>query len=461
MAKVRKKRKPTTSEAVIGLLLVIAVILTTVKIKTVMQTAISFGVLAAAILGYYLGYDWQDIESGMLEGIKNGLGACLIVIMVGMVIGSWMLGGTIQTLIYYGLQILTPQIFLPATFLFCAVTSVLIGSSFGTMATVGIVLLGIAEGLGIPKAITVGAIVSGAMFGDKVSPLSDTTSVAAAVTGTDLFDHVRSMLYVSGPSLVISLILYTFIGRTYISGSIDTGMINNILSTLSDNFNISLITLIPPLLVLVLSIKKFPAIPVLMLSFITAGAFAIFTQGASMADIIGVATNGYVSETGFEIVDKLLTQGGINSMLGTVAMIILGTSMGGILDKVGVLEVALDALLRYIKKERDLILATLASAYLMLIATGGMMVAIIIPGSALEPAYREMKVDTSVLSRTIETAGTLGCAILPWGVVSLYIQSIYDIGFEFIPYTFLPFIAPIIAIIYAFIGYATWPQKES
>lgn len=460
MFKEKKKRKPTTKEAVVAIILVITVILASINTALVLETALALGVLVAAIFGFYLGYDWTDIEKGMFDGIRNGLGACLIVMIIGMVIGTWILGGTIQTLIYYGLKILTPRIFLPTALLLCAITSVLIGTSLGTIATMGIVLLGVAEGLNIPKAIAVGAIVTGAVFGDKVSPMSDSTNMTAAMTKTDLFDHVHSMLYVSGPGILISLILYTVIGRTYISGSIDMVTLNKTLSTLSNNFNISLITLVPPILVLGLTIKRVPAIPALMASFVTSSIFSFFTQGASIADIINVAANGYISETGYEIVDSLLTQGGINAMMSTVAMIILGTAMGGILEECRVLEVLLEALLRFIKKPRDLILASLVSAYIILMATGEMMVSIILSGRTLEPAYREMNIDTSVLSRTLEAAATLGCAVLPWGVVSLYIQNIFDIGFEFIPYTFLPFIAPAITIIYAFTGFATWTQKK-
>lgn len=457
---VSKGRKPTTREAIIAMLLVIGLILVSINTVLVLETALALGALVAALFGFYLGYDWEDIEKGMLDGIRNGLGACLIVMIIGMVIGTWILGGTIQTLIYYGLKILTPSTFLPAALLLCAITSVLVGTSLGTIATMGIVLLGIAEGLNIPKAIAVGAIVTGAVFGDKVSPMSDSTNLTAAMTNTDLFDHVRSMLYISGPGMIISLVLYTIIGKTYISGGIDMGTVERTLTVLSSNFNISLITLIPPVLVLGLTIKKVPAIPALMASFITAGIFSIFTQGASIADILDVAANGYVSDTGFEIVDSLLTQGGINAMMGTVAMIILGTAMGGILEECRVLEVILESLLKFIKKPRDLILASLVSAYIILIATGEMMVSIILSGRTLEPAYKEMNINTNVLSRTLETAATLGCSVLPWGVVSLYIQNIFDIGFEFIPYTFLPFIAPIIAIIYAYIGFATWTENE-
>jgi NhaC family Na+:H+ antiporter len=397
----------------------------------------------------------------MMDGIKNGLGACIILIVIGMVVGTWILSGTIQTMIYYGLKLLTPQIFVPVAFLLCSLTSVLIGSSFGTIATMGIVLMGVAEGLGVPSAITAGAIVAGAMFGDKVSPLSDSTNLTAAMTGTKLFDHVRSMLYVSGPGMIISLIIYGFVGRNYAAvGNVNLETVDSILSTLSSNFNISLVTLVPAAIVIILSVLKVPAIAALMISFISAGISSIFTQGASLAGIIEVGANGFVSNTGHELIDKLLTQGGINSMMSTVAIIMAGTAMGGILEKCGILQVLLETLMKYIEKPRDLILASLASAYVMLLATGEMMVSIIVPGRTLEPAFREMKIHTSVLSRTLETGATLMCGALPWGVASVYAQNVLGVGLEYIPYCYLPFIAPIIAIIYAFMGFATFPAES-
>jgi NhaC family Na+:H+ antiporter len=443
-------QKPNLRIAVITMITVILVILISIRTALVLETALVLGAMTAALFGLYLGLSWKEIENGMINGIKNALGASLILIIIGMVIGSWILSGTIQTMVYYGLELLSPGIFLPAAFLLAAVTSILIGSSFGTIATMGIVLLGVAEGLGVPKAITVGAIVSGAMLGDKISPMSDSTNLTAAMSSTDLFDHIKSMLYISLPAALISLLLYTVIGTFYLENGVDLANVNQILSNLDQNFNISYWTLIPPILMLLLSLFKVPAIASLSISFITASIFAVLTQGASFAEILNAAANGYQADTGLQLLDSLLTQGGINNMMSTVAIIMAGTAMGGILEKARILEVILDSMLVFIKKPRDLILISLSSAYIMLLATGEMFVSIVIPGRTLAPAYREMKIKTSVLSRSLETASTLGCSILPWGVVSVYIQNVMDIGFSYIPYTFLSFLAPIIAVIYAF-----------
>ncbi|MGM0499504.1 MAG: Na+/H+ antiporter NhaC [Bacillota bacterium] len=455
----KENNKPDTKIAVIALLTVIAVILISIRTVLVLESALVLGTMTAALFALYLGLSWKEIESGMIDGIKNALGASLILIIIGMVIGSWILSGTIQTMVYYGLELLSPGIFLPAAFILSAITSILIGSSFGTIATMGIVLLGVAEGLGVPKAITVGAIVSGAMLGDKISPMSDSTNLTAAMSSTELFDHIKSMLYISVPAALISLILYAFIGRFYLESGADLANINLILGNLEQNFNITFWTLIPPILMLLLSLFKMPAIASLSISFITASIFAVLTQGASFADVLNAAANGYQADTGLELLDNLLTQGGINNMMSTVAIIMAGTAMGGILEKAKVLEVILDSMLKVIKKPRDLILISLSSAYVMLLATGEMYVSIVIPGRTLAPAYQEMEIDTNVLSRSLETASTLGCSILPWGVVSVYIQNVMDIGFSYIPYTFLSFLAPVIAVIYAYTGKFTFKSK--
>lgn len=450
-------KKPTTKEALIGLLIVIISILVSIKIALALEIALVFGTIAAALVAVYLGHQWDDIQDGMLRGIQNGLGACLILIAIGMVVGTWILSGTIQTLIFYGLQWLTPSVFLPIGFLLCSLTSLLIGSSFGTIATMGIVLMGISEGLGVPKEITAGVVVAGAMFGDKISPISDSTNLTAAMSGTDLFTHVKSMLYVSIPASLICVLLYTFIGFNYSSSThFSSSIVDELQLVLSTHFKISLWTLIPPIAVLALSYKKMPAIPTLIFSFVLSSAIALILQKASLASVLEAATSGYISNTGNALIDKLLSQGGIHSMMSTIVMIMLGTAMGGILEKIGILDALLKALMRQINSPKHLILATLASSYIMLIATGEMMVSIIVPGRTLKPAYEEMGVDLSVLSRTLETAATLGCGILPWGVVSIYAQNILNVGFGYIPYTFLGFIAPIIAILYAHFGIASF-----
>ena len=452
-------REPTLKEAALGMLMIILILVITLQIEIVLEVSLVLGVITSALIAVYLGYGWEEIRDGMLEGISNGMIACLILITVGMVVGSWIIGGTIQTLIYYGLQILSPAIFLPAAFFLGGLTSVLIGSSFGTIATMGVVLLGIGEGLGMPTSMVVGAIVSGAVFGDKLSPLSDSTNLASAMSGADLFKHVRSMLWVTLPAAGISLVFYAVLSLGQAGDTMDVDQVREITETLAANYNLSLLTLVPPALVIIMAVMKIPALITLITSFITASVFAIITQGAGIQSLLIAAGPGYTAETGGEVVDGLLTHGGIDMMLNTVAMVIAATAMGGILEKIGVLKTILSGLRDYVQTPRGLVLATLASTYLVTLASAEMYVSIILPGRTFQPAYKEMGLDLSVLSRTLESAATLGNFVLPWGVAALYVQGVLDIGFSYIPYAFLSFIAPIIVIVYAYKNIAMWKKQ--
>jgi len=461
MSKERNLRNPNLKEAIVIMGMVILVLLISINLSLELVPALIFGTIVATIGAYYLGANWSQVEEGIIIGIKNGLGAILILMIIGPVIGAWILGGTIQTMIYYGLKILKPEIFLPVGFILCSIISVLIGTSFGTIATMGIVLMGVGEGLGVPAEMTAGAVIAGAIFGDKISPMSDSTNLTAAMSNTPLMSHVKSMLYVSGPAVLISIVIYFVIGRSSLTSVSDATVIEEILATLSSNFNLSLLTLVPVIVVIGLLAMQISALPALTISFLAASLFAIITQGATVTDVINVAAIGYQPNTGYELLDNLLSQGGVSSMMGTVSIIITGTAMGGILEKFGILQALLDSLMKIIKKPRDLILASLASGYLMLLATGEMMVSIIVPARTLEPAYRKMKVNNNVLSRSMETSATLGCAVLPWGVAAVYARGVLGVGLGYVKYCYLPFLAPIIAIIYAFVGFATFMADDN
>ena len=459
--KKRVQREPTLAEAIIIMVSLIAVILITLKLELELVPALFFGTIVAGIGAYYLGFSWSTIEAGIIESISTGMGAVLILMVIGTVIGTWILGGTIPTLIDYGLNILSPGIFLPAGFLLCSLVSILIGSSFGTIATMGIVLIGVGEGLGFPPAMTAGAVVAGAMFGDKISPMSDSTNLTAAVSETPLFSHVKSMLYVSVPAVLISLVLYTIIGnKVTASGAVDVTVIDNIHTAIRGSFNTSLVTIVPIIVVLVILAFKVPAIPALTISYLVSSLFAIITQGATFIDIINVTANGYVSETGYELVDSLFTQGGVSSMMGTVAIIIAATAMGGILETTGILQTILVSLGNLVKKPSSLIITTMLSAYLVMIATGEMYVGVILPARTLGPAYDELGIHRSVLSRTLETTATLICGVLPWGVVAAYAMRVLGVDISFAKYAFLPFIAPVIAAIYAVTGLFTFTADQ-
>ncbi|SHJ91149.1 Na+/H+ antiporter NhaC [Tepidibacter formicigenes] len=408
----------------------------------------------AALVAIYSGYTWCEIEKGILKSINMGMQAILILMIIGTIIGTWILSGVVPTMIYYGLELLSPSIFLVATAIICAVVALSTGSSWTTAGTVGIALLGVGKGLGIPDYMVAGAIISGAYFGDKMSPLSDTTNLAPAMAGTNLFDHVKHMLYTTGPSFIIALILYGIIGIKYSGGNVNTDSINLILNTLNNNFNINLFLLLPPLLIIALVIFKVPAIPGLIGGSVLGGVFAVIFQNASLESIINSAHYGFTSNTGIQIVDDLLTRGGLDSMMWTVSLIICALTFGGILENTGMLEAIAESILKLAKGTGSLILITILSSLFTNLVTGDQYLSIVVPGRMYKNSYRKRKLHPKNLSRTLEDAGTLTSPLIPWNTCGAYMWTTLGVHpFAYLPYAFLNLINPLIAIIYGYTGF--------
>ncbi|SHH29852.1 Na+/H+ antiporter NhaC [Tepidibacter thalassicus] len=410
-------------------------------------------IIAALMANLRLGYSWNELEEGILKTINMAMQAILILMIVGTIIGTWILSGVVPTMIFYGLKILSPGIFLIATCLICAIVALATGSSWTTAGTVGIALLGVGQGLGIPNYIVAGAIISGAYFGDKMSPLSDTTNLAPAMAGSNLFDHVKHMLFTTAPSLIISLILYGFIGAKYSGKNLDPASINQILETLSSNFNINPLLFIPPLLVITIVILKVPAIPGLITGSILGGLFAFIFQKSSLGDIINAAHYGFTSKTGIESVDALLSQGGLDGMMGTVSLILCALALGGILEKTGMLEVIAENILKLAKGTGSLIVATIFSCIFVNLVTGEQYLSIVIPGRMYKNAYRKKGLHPKNLSRALEDSGTLTSPLIPWNTCGAYMFATLGVHpFLYLKFAFLNLINPLISIFYGFTG---------
>lgn len=407
----------------------------------------------AGLVATYIGYTWKEIESGMLKSINMGMQAILILMIIGTIIGTWILSGVVPTMIYYGLQILSPSVFLVATAIICAVVALSTGSSWTTVGTVGIALVGVGKGLGMPEPMIAGAIISGAYFGDKMSPLSDTTNLAPAMAGATLFDHVRHMLYTTGPSFLIALVIYGVLGMKYAGGDVDSESINLILNTLNSQFNINLMLLVPPLLVIALVIFKVPAIPGLVGGTIIGGIFAVIFQGAGLESILASAQSGFVSNTGVDVVDQLLSRGGLDSMMGTVSLILCALSFGGILESTGMLECMAANILKLAKGTGSLILVTVLSCIFTNLVTGDQYLSIVVPGRMYKDAYRKRGLHPKNLSRTLEDSGTLTSALIPWNTCGAYMSTTLGVHpFAYMQYAFLNLINPIVAIVYGYLG---------
>jgi NhaC family Na+:H+ antiporter len=412
------------------------------------------GALIAAIVAVTrLGYTWKEVENGIVSTISDTMQAILILAIIGMIIGTWILGGIVPTLIYYGLQILSPGFFLIAACLLCSIVSLATGSSWTTAGTVGIALMGVAAGLGVNPGAAAGAIISGAYFGDKMSPLSDTTNLAPAMAGADLFDHVRHMVYTTGVSLAIALIGFGILGAGYAGKELDTSAINEILTLMSENFNINPLLLVVPIIVIVMVARKVPAIPGLFIGTLLGGLAAMIFQGADFAGVMDAMQNGVVSETGNEMLDSLLSGGGYQSMMWTISLILAALTFGGILEKTGMLETIGKTVLGYAKSTGALVTATIFTSIFTNALAGDQYLALVLPGKMYKDEFHKRGLAPRNLSRCLEDAGTLTSPLIPWNTCGAAMSTYLGVPtIEYLPYCFLNLVNPVVSIIFGFTG---------
>ncbi|CCQ11829.1 Malate Na(+) symporter [Pseudoalteromonas luteoviolacea B = ATCC 29581] len=431
------------------------------------QIALLFATFTAALIGLKNGYTWKTLEEAMIKGITISLGAILILLMVGALIGTWLLSGTVPTLIYYGLQVINPQWFYAASCLICGVVAMSIGSSWTTAATIGVALLGVATGLGLDHVVTAGAVISGAYFGDKLSPLSETTNLAPAVAGADLFDHIQHMLWTTVPSFIIALIIFMFMGFNAPVTS-EAHQIESIVSILQDNFNISLVMLVPLLVLLALAIKKMPAFPAISIGAVIGAIWALLFQGDLIASQInseqGVAIGyftliwqtffaGFNIDTGDAGMNDLLSGGGMASMLTTTWLVMTALMFGAIMEKTGLLEMFVKSILKVAKSTGSLITATIATCIGTNAVAADQYIGIVVPGRMFKDEYKKRGLRSVNLSRTLEDGGTITSPLIPWNTCGAYMQSVLMVNpFDYAVYAFFNLINPVLAIIYAYLG---------
>ncbi len=418
------------------------------------QIPLAAAAAVAALMAARLGWGWKDIEESFLDGIRLSLGACLILLVVGMLIGTWIAGGIVPMLIVYGLKLLSPHYFLVAACAICGIVSLSTGSSWTTAGTVGIAFIGIGQGLGIPPALTAGAIISGAYFGDKMSPLSDTTNLAPAVAGSELFEHVRHMALTTGPSMAIALILYWLVGLRYGASSASIETVQVITAGLQKDFTITPWLLVPPALVLLMVVRKVPALPAVFAGAIIGGIFASMFQGASFGRVLEVAYNGFKAETGVTAVDELLSRGGMESMYGTIGIILCAMCFGGVMEKSGMLGAIAGSILRLARGTGGLITATLGTAIGANLVAPDQYLSIVVPGRMYRQAYRDAGLHPKNLSRALEDAGTLSSPLIPWNSCGAYMYATLGVfPFAYLPWAFLNLINPLVSLLYGWTGW--------
>lgn len=407
----------------------------------------------AALIAILNGHDWKSIQEGMIHGISLTLGSILILMIVGVMIGTWIIGGVVPTMIYYGLKVLSPGIFLAATLLICSIVALGTGSSWSTAGTVGVALIGVGQGLGIPAPMVAGAIISGAYFGDKMSPLSDTTNLAPAVAGTDLFTHIRHMVYTTMPAYALALLLYILLGLRFSGGQIDPQNIALILDTLSTHYTVHPVLMLPPLFVIAMVVKRVPPLPALLGGAALGGILAALFQSASLGAILQSAHQGYVSTTGVAMVDDLLSRGGLMSMMETIALIMAALSFGGIMEKSGMLESIAATLLKRVRRNGALVATTIFSCVGMNVIASDQYMAIVIPGRMYRNAYKKRRLHPKNLSRALEDSGTLSSPLIPWNSCGAFMHGTLGIDpMLYLPYAFLNLITPLVSIFYGYTG---------
>ncbi len=452
------KKRPPLGWALLTLFLPIGVILYGTVILGMRPPVLPLvaGLALAALMCLAAGHKWDDLQEGMVEALGRIQIVIAILVLVGMLIGAWMASGTIPAMIYWGLKLIAPEHFLPSCLVLCSVASIATGTSFGTMGTLGVALLGMGQALGFPSAMTVGAIVSGAYLGDKMSPVSDSTNITAGICEVPLFQHIGSMMWTTVPAFVVAAVFYVFLGNTQAGGGATPESLNAVLVGLEAKYPLSLVAFIPPVLMVVFAYLRFPVLPTMLLCILSAIVLAL-VNGVNPMVLGKTLTSGHVSDTGLKQLDSLLSRGGMLSIMPTVLLLSSGVAFGGILERGGVLEVVLNAMLRGAKSAVRLVASCLAASYLINFGTGSQMLAVIVPGRAFLEPFRKADIHALVLSRTCEDAGTIGCPLIPWSVHAFYIMGILGVGaLEFAPYAFLNWLVPVFSLLCAVTGFGIW-----
>ncbi|MEZ5757706.1 MAG: Na+/H+ antiporter NhaC [Emcibacteraceae bacterium] len=428
------------------------------------QIALIMAGCVALIIGVKNGHIWRDVEKAIAHGISNTFGAILILMAVGMLIGSWILAGTVPAMIYYGLQIINPNIFYFTACILSSIAAISIGSSWTVASTIGIGLMGIASGLGLEPEITAGAIISGAYFGDKMSPLSDTTNLAPAVAGTDLFTHIRHMVWTTFPSITIAITLYLIIGFTSDINS-DTVDLSGQLDLIRSNFTIGVYLLFPLVVVFALAVKKNPAFPTLVIGTLTGVIMALIFQqdvidrfaGANGHSEIVVLLDGvwrslfagYTANTGNTAMDELLTQGGMAGMLDTIWLIMCAITFGSIMEKFGLLKRLVIGLVSMAHSTGSLILVTALTCIGTNILAGDQYISIVLPGRMYRLEFKRRGLAAKNLSRALEDTGTVTSVLVPWNTCGAFFSSTLGIAtFAYLPYCFFNLTSPVVSVLY-------------
>ncbi len=456
-----EKRKPSLLQAltpIVFMIVALTVGYTILKIR--IEPIMVVSAFVAGIIALKLGYTWEEMQKAIIDKISSALPATLILWSVGFLIGSLMFAGTVPMIIYYGVQMINHKFLLVTAFFASAVLSIVTGTSWGAAGTIGVAMMGIAGGLGVSLPATAGAVVSGAFFGDKLSPLSDTTNLAPMAAGSDLYDHIKHMLYTTLPAAGVSLIVYTIVGFTSSGDMVTPELVNTMMSQLDGMFNFNIILLLPIILVILGSVRKWPTIPTMLGTSILTIFLGTMIQGfnivdgfKSLVDGFSIAMTGFSGEAIPEVV-KLIERGGIVSVTSTTVLIFCAMGFAGIVSVSGMLDVVLELLLSKVKSTLGIIIATIASCFTVAFVTGSSYLSILIPGELFKDVYPKKNLHPKNLSRTLEDSGTVIVPLIPWSAAGAYMAATLGVStLEYLPWAILNYTGIIFAIIFALTGF--------
>ena len=458
-----EEKKLNMPQSLLLLLLIIGSVAVCIRLKT---GGPMIGLFLSWIIIYLfckvLKINYDQIVGGAYDAIRVVVPTLCLLMSIGVMIGTWLQSGTIASIIVGGLKMINPTWLLPLTLVFCAVLSLVTGTSYGSVGSAGVAMMAIGNAMGIHPGMVAGAVICGAMFGDKLSPLSDTTNLAPAVAGSKLNDHVRSMLWTTLPTFAISLVLFTILGISQTSGGYEEGNLLVYIDALRGEFKLGFVTLLPAVVIIVLLLCKVNAIVSLGLSAVCAGAVSFFYQGATLQSIIRVAYNGYSTQIEEAILKTILNRGGMSSMLQYVDIICFAVGMGGMLDRLGVLGNILNAITGRINSDGSLILASLLVGYVTSLISCSQPMSHVLTGNMMKPLFKARRVAPEILSRTLEDAGTLSGPMIPWHGYCVYMAGTRGVAWSvFFPYLFLLYLTPLFSIFYGFSGISIKHVEEN
>lgn len=468
------KRKPTFTEAILPVIVMFLLLgIGYGKYGMKAEALLILATVFAAIIATRVGVTWNEMLEGMVDKISQSMPATLILITVGILIGTWMFSGTIPMMIYFGIKVISPKFIIVTAFIVSSIVSIVTGTSWGSVGTIGVAVIGIATALGVSLPATAGAVVAGAYFGDKISPLSDTTNLAPIAAGSELYEHIRHMFYTTLPPFIISLIVYTFLGFNSSASSVSSPeKVTIMLNTLDTVYNWNLLLLIPIIIVLYGSVRKKPTIPTMIISSLVAILIGVGMQGFTLIDAFVTMVSGFnvsmIHVAGFDSenviweITRLINRGGMNSMMGTVLIAFCSFAFAGTISKAGCLDVILEKILSSVKSVGGLIASTSLSCVTMAIVTGSSYLSILIPGELFRDAYKERGLAAKNLSRTLEDSGTVVVPLVPWSMAGVYMSSTLGVPvIQYAPWAFLCYLGFIFAIIYGFTGFGIAKIEEN